>query len=361
MIRKLRDISGLCAVWDTYSSRIDRVSEDGIKPGLRWTLAGKVLVCSGVNILLVVLVAVLCSWLALTQGSLQTWQWWLAILSAFVFSALLWMRFVQHLNRRIRELMRATQTIAEGKFDVRLKTAGSDELAVLAGEVNRMAERLDGFVKGQKRFMGDVAHELCSPIARLQMAVGILEQQGAPVDRLREEVEEISSLVNELLSFSKASLRKRDLPLEAVPLRELVEAVVRKEAAGVQGITIEITDSITILADGALLQRALANVVRNAVRYAAWAGPIKIFTRASAEPDSMELVVRDRGPGVPATALPKLFDPFYRVDASRTRATGGTGLGLAIVKASVESFGAKVTCSNGDPSGLEVVITLRQV
>lgn len=335
--------------------------EDKRKSGLQWTLVWKFLMCSGVNILLLVLMAVLFSWIRLMQGSLHSWQWWLAIFCAFLFSTLLWLRFVQHLTRRIRELMSATRTIAEGKFDVRLKTDGSDELAVLAGEVNRMAERLDGFVKGQKRFMGDIAHELCSPVARLQMAVGILEQQGAQVNRLRDEVEEISSLVNELLSFSKASLRKREIPLEAIPLRELAEAVVRKEATDVQGITIEIEDSITVLADSGLLQRALGNVVRNAVRYAAWAGPIEISTRASSEPDSIELVVRDRGPGVPANALAKLFDPFYRVDASRTRSTGGTGLGLAIVKASAESFGGKVSCANKEPSGLEVAITLRQV
>src|SRR5439155_20847176 len=128
-----------------------------------------------------------------------------------VFSALLWFPLIRGITRSIGQMTQATREIAEGRFDGRVNERRRDELGALGQSVNRMAARLAGFVTGQKRFLGDTSNELCSPIARIQMALGILEQradekQKAYVADLREEVQHISNLVNELLSFSKASL-----------------------------------------------------------------------------------------------------------------------------------------------------------
>src|SRR5258708_14510510 len=122
-----------------------------------------------------------------------------------------------------------TEQSGEGQFDVKLSTRRRDELGRLGGAINRMAGRLAGFVTGQKRFLGDIAHELCSPLARLQMALGILEQK-APAEAAQfveiasEKAQQISPLVSALLSFSKASFGASAVKLQPSPPRAVLEA-----------------------------------------------------------------------------------------------------------------------------------------
>lgn len=286
--------------------------------------------------------------------------WLLAGFGAVLLSVLFWLPLIRGITRSIKQLTDATGRIAEGHFDVRVDEHRRDELGRLGAEINSMAARLDGFVTGQKRFLGDVAHELCSPLARMQMALGILEQniKDAPQDYtkdVREEVQEMSNLVNELLSFSKASLHNKTLQLVRVPLAELARRVATRE--GGEQVRVEIPDELEAFAEPDLLARALANLVRNALRYAGDAGPIII----SAELVEQEIIVSvsDSGPGVPEDALQKIFDPFYRLEASRSRETGGFGLGLAIVKTCVEACQGSVTAANRQPSGLQVTIRLK--
>ncbi len=137
-----------------------------------------------------------------------------------LFSLLFWLPLVRGITRSIREMTGATARVAEGRFDIPVRENRGDELGLLARSINQMAGRLAGFVNGQKRFLGDIAHELCSPLARAQVALGIMEREisaGALAD-LREEVQQMSSLVNELLSFSKASLAAGRIKLQSVPL-----------------------------------------------------------------------------------------------------------------------------------------------
>ncbi|MBI5774810.1 MAG: HAMP domain-containing protein [Verrucomicrobia bacterium] len=281
---------------------------------------------------------------------------------ALMVSVLFWLPLVRGITRSVSQMTVATERIAEGNFDARVAAARSDELGSLASAINRMAARLAGFVTGQKRFTGDIAHELCAPIARIQMALGILEQradekQKAYVDDLREEVQHMSSLVNELLSFSKAGLRQKELQLEAVELAPLIQRVVARETAAGGEVRVEIPAEHKALAEPELLARAVANLVRNALRHAGAAGPIVVS--AAGENGRVTLSVADSGPGVPEESLQQIFDPFFRLDASRTRDTGGAGLGLAIVKTCVEACQGTVTAHNRQPAGLQVDIVLR--
>ncbi|HWF20234.1 MAG TPA: HAMP domain-containing sensor histidine kinase, partial [Verrucomicrobiae bacterium] len=145
-------------------------------------------------------------------------------LAVVLVSVLFWFPLVRGITSSISRMTMATEQIAEGRFHVRTQVRRQDELGSLSEAINRMAERLSGFVAGQKRFLGDISHELCSPIARIQVALGILEQradekQKAYLADLREEVEQMSGLVNELLSFSKASLGGAEIKLQPVALR----------------------------------------------------------------------------------------------------------------------------------------------
>jgi two-component system sensor histidine kinase CpxA len=287
--------------------------------------------------------------------------WMVVGFSAVLFSVLFWFPLVRGLTRSIAQMTGATEQMAEGRFDARVDTSRRDELGRLGGAINRMAGRLAGFVSGQKRFLGDTAHELCSPLARVQVALGILEQRATAeqktyVEDLREEVQHMSELVNELLSFSKAALQSGAIQLKPVLLPEVVERVVRREVADRAQVIVEIPESLRVVAEPDLLQRSLGNLLRNAVRYAADAGPFSVT--ATQRGRHVFLTVADDGPGVPEEALAKLFDPFYRPEPSRDRQSGGIGLGLAIVKTCVEACRGTVTCRNRTPKGFEVTIRL---
>ena len=289
--------------------------------------------------------------------------WIIGGIAAILFSALFWLPLVSSITRSVSQINRATEKIADGHFDVRIKTRRQDELGELSEAINQMAARLDGFVTGQKRFLGDIAHELCSPIARTQVALSILEQradarQADYLADLREEVEQMSGLVNELLSFSKASLGGAAVKLQPVSARAVVEKAVAREANSHPGveIKIDVADELRTLAEPELLLRAFSNILRNAIRYAGKAGPISVH--AAREAGQVVFHFEDSGPGIPEDSIPRIFDPFYRVDVSRDRETGGTGLGLSIVKTCVESCGGSVACENRQPNGLRVSVKL---
>jgi two-component system sensor histidine kinase CpxA len=285
--------------------------------------------------------------------------WFVVVAVVVLLSVLLWLPFVRGLTVRIRQLTNAAEDIAEERFDTRVDDRSSDELGRLGAAVNQLAARLEGFVGGQKRFLGAVSHELNSPLARLQAALGILEERAGAdargyVTDAQDEVRVMADLVSQVLAFAKAGLKTGAVTRERVPLRPVVAQALAREAAEAD-VVIRMDDEIAVRADAELLGRAVANVLRNAVRYAAGSG---IAISAERRRDRVLLTVADGGPGVPPDALDRLFDPFYRVEADRARATGGSGLGLAIVRAAIEACGGSVAARNLDPHGLAVTIEL---
>ena len=288
---------------------------------------------------------------------------WMGILAiGMIVSLLCWLPLVRGITRTITQMMSATAAIAEGRFDVQVETQRRDELGNLGHSINRMAERLRSYVQVQKRFLGDAAHELRSPLGRMQVVLGILEERVKPDDQrylrdLREEVDLLSGLTTELLTFARAEMRPDTIDLVPVNLRQIVERAVEVEASGSTDIQIEIAPDLQVRGDEKCLFRAISNVLRNAVRYAGGQGPIAV----SAQRQSVHilLTVADSGPGVPEEALEKIFTPFFRLESARDRKTGGTGLGLAIARSCVEACGGTVTCSNRKPHGLDVTLTLQ--
>lgn len=285
---------------------------------------------------------------------------WLALAAgAIVFSVLFWFPLLRGITRCIRQMTLTTRQIAEGRFEVRVSARRGDELGSLSESINQMAARLNGLVEGQKRFLGDIAHELCSPLARLQMVLGIMEQR-AGAEQIEQaksasaKAGQIAELVNELLAFSRASFGAKAVHRVPVAVKQAVEEAVRKE--GAEGIGVEMDEAIAVLADENLLVRALGNLLRNAIRHGGNSAPITVT--AAQEAGRVSIRVADSGTGVPEEELAKLFDAFYRVDSSRTRETGGVGLGLTIVKTCVESCNGTVIARNRQPHGLEVILEL---
>ena len=289
---------------------------------------------------------------------------WVALtLALTLVFGIVWTPWIRNLTHAISQMTSATSRIAEGQFETELKIQRSDEVGHLASSINRMSTQLAHFVKGQKRFLADVAHELCAPMARMQFALGILEQRADENTRkyvadITDDVRHMSELINELLSFSKAGMQTADTELTRVVVADTVRRVVERE--GMPGVAIEtsIPNDTVVLANPDYLFRALSNLVRNAIRYAGQAGPISISARV--EDGEAVITVADRGPGVPENALEDVFAPCFRLEPGRGRDSGGTGLGLAIVKACVEGSKGTVRARNRQPSGLEVEIRMQK-
>jgi len=288
--------------------------------------------------------------------------WMLVAAVVLCISVLFWVPMIRNITRPLSRMTLATEEIARGHFDVALQEPRKDEIGRLARAINHMATRLAAFVKGQKRFLGDVSHELGSPIARIQFGLGILEQrvQGENKDRVvsvMEDVTHMSQLVGELLAFSRADLNAKAVVLESVDLLDVVQEAVQREMHHSGEIVIAVDPSLRVMASPDLLTRALANLVRNAVKYAGDAGgPIQVA--ATHGRDTVALEVRDAGPGVPEEYLDQLFEPFFRPEPSRNRDSGGVGLGLAIVKTCVETCHGSVSARNLSPHGFAVRISL---
>ncbi len=286
----------------------------------------------------------------------------LLVLVILGLSILLWLPFVRGLTKAIRQLTAATEQIAEERFDVRVDEQRDDEIGRLGKAINHLATRLSGFVHGQKRFLGDISHELNSPLARMQFALSILESRVEPQHRAyitdaQEEVQLMTRLVSELLDYSKAGLKTAAIKLEAVRLRPLVQLAIVREVAQPESVKNNVAEATAVIAHPELLARALSNVIRNAVRYADATGNIEISAHQQGQ--QVKVCITDNGPGVPQPALDRLFDPFYRLEADRARTTGGAGLGLAIVKSCVDACQGTVSARNRQPTGLEVMITLK--
>jgi two-component system sensor histidine kinase CpxA len=288
---------------------------------------------------------------------------WVALtLALTLVFVVVWLPLIRSLANAISQMTVATSQIAEGQFDTRLSIKRGDEVGQLATSINRMSMQLAGFVKGQKRFLADIAHELCAPIARMQVALGILEQRADEHSRdyvvdVADDARHMSELIDELLSFSKAGMQVGETEIVPVQVADTVRRVLEREGTPGAQVDASVTKDITVLANPDYLFRALSNLVRNAIRYAGNAGPISVS--AHSEGQDTVITVADQGPGLPETALEEVFAPFFRLERSRGRDSGGTGLGLAIVKACVEASKGSVRARNQQPSGLAVEIRLR--
>ena len=283
------------------------------------------------------------------------------VLGALVISALCWLPFIRGLTKSVKRMEHATGQIADGHFDVDVSEKRNDEVGALGASIQQMSTKLKGYVEGQKLFLAGVAHELRSPLARMELEVELLgrgasQEQQEQLTDLREDVEHLRGLVDELMSFSKSSMRSEALPLGPVNVLETLQRAVELEATPQWRAAVQADEGLQVLADREYLFRAAANLVRNAFRYAGGDGPV--IVTAERKGDRVNIVVSDNGNGVPDNRLEEIFKPFFRLETARDRKSGGTGLGLAIVKSSVEAMRGTVKARNMRPRGFAVEISL---
>lgn len=289
----------------------------------------------------------------------------LAALAALLASLLVSALLARNFARPIHRLQGAFQSASDGQLDVRVaqSMAGRrDELGQLGREFDGMVQKLQQLVASQTRLMHDVSHELRSPLARLQVAVGLARQNPAQVEtalaRIEREAERLDELVGEVLTLARLEGLSARTAEDYVDLVELIDSVVedaRFEAEG-SGRKVLFSTSqegeLVIRARGELLHRAFDNVLRNALRHTPVDSQVEVSLVHHAQDDTIHIVVADAGPGVPESALKAIFEPFHRGEAATG---GGYGLGLAIARRAIEAHGGRMWAQNrATGSGLEM-------
>lgn len=286
----------------------------------------------------------------------------LATLLASLASAAL---LAWYVAKPIRGLRQAFAAASRGHLDHRLAptmAARDDELADLGREFDRMAAQLQAVLERQRRLLHDVSHEVRSPLARLQAAVGLLRQSAsareAVVERIEEEISRIDRLIGELLRLSRLEAGEHAEEIEDIDMKELVGQVVADARFESHGADLDISwrdeANATIRGRPEMLRLALDNVVRNALKYGAGGRSVGIETFTSG--DRYVFRVLDGGPGVREQDLDRLFTPFFRSEDAG--AAEGYGLGLAIARRSIEAHGGAIRAENRSTGGLSVEITL---
>lgn len=290
------------------------------------------------------------------------------LLLAAVISALVSAFLAHYLARPLASLGRASRRLAAGDLGTRVGaplTGRGDEFGVLARDFDDMAMQLERLQAASNRLLRDVSHELRSPLARLRVALEIARNRdgqpvGAELDRIELEGERLEYLIDQVLDLLRESSGAVPLRLERFDLSELlsdlVDVVAYEVPEGAPEIRLEVPGPLTVKADRELLWRAFENLLRNALRHTGERGGVSVATARDGR--DVEVRVADDGPGVPADALERIFDPFYRVQEARDRQSGGHGLGLAIAAAALRRHDGRIEARNRAPAGLEIVATL---
>ena len=274
-------------------------------------------------------------------------------------AALGWI-IARQVTRRLEQLTAAAEEVtATGRLDVQVPGAGTDETGRLAGAFNAMLAALSRSKEDQQRLVQDAGHELRTPLTSLRANVYALRRadrlsaadRERVLDDLEGETEELTQLVNEVVEV--ATDRRREPPTEVVVLTPLVERVAARSAQR-SGRTVEVRgDGSEVLGRAPALERAVANLVENALKFDESGGPVTVTVAAG------RVEVADSGPGMATEDLPMVFDRFYRATAARSRP--GSGLGLSIVRDVAESHGGTVFAANRPQGGAVVGFQLPQV
>lgn len=259
---------------------------------------------------------------------------------------------VRRLTRRLQALKKGVEQFGAGKLDHRVEVSGRDEVAALAGSFNQAAERIETLVRSHQSLLANASHELRSPLARMKMAVAMLDD-ASPERRtqLKREIDtnvaELDALVEEVLLASRLDAT------EAVPVRDRVDllGVAVEEAARIDAATEG--HPVSVRGDERLLRRAIRNLLENARRY----GGGEVLLRVGSAGGFASVQVCDRGPGVPPAQRERIFEPFYRMPGHAEQA-GGVGLGLSLVRQIVKRHGGRVSVTDREGGGSCFELTL---
>lgn len=297
----------------------------------------------------------------------------LRLLVVLVIGGIFCYWLARYLTTPLLKLRTTTNQLAEGNLGARVATKLTkrrDEVGQLGGDFNVMAERLESMVKAQQRLLGDISHELRSPLARLGVALGLARQRSGSeangaLDRIERESDNLNEMISQLLTLTRLesgtdSRKRTEVDLAAL-VREVADDADFEARSVNRSVQVVSSDDCSINGVEELLRSAVENVVRNAVRYTpeGTAVEVALHKQNGGSNNFAVISVRDRGNGVPDDALERIFRPFYRTEDARDRQSGGgTGLGLAITERAVRMHGGSVQAVNASGGGLSVEMKL---
>lgn len=270
--------------------------------------------------------------------------------------------------RPVIEISEASRKFASGDLRTRVESSALsrfDEIGDLATDFNKMAGRLEDMINSQKKLLGDISHELRSPLARMQIALEIIEKRSDETDkmmlkRIETEATRLNQLIGKLLELNR--IGAQSLKLQTIDLSGLLERVLEDGIfeASAKNVEIDFTkkDQVSISADSYLIEQAIENILRNAIKYSPNGSKISIALEADETKSQAVISILDQGEGLAEEHMAKIFEPFYRCHDDRDRKTGGAGLGLAIAWRAVKAHGGEIVLQNLESGGLSAKIFL---
>lgn len=295
-------------------------------------------------------------------------------LTALVVSILVSLMLSHFIVKPVRLIREAGQKVALGDLSVRVshKVEGrQDDIALLAVDFDFMTQQIHNLLEKQKRLMRDVSHELRSPLARLEAIFSLARQkidkqgerlESGYIDRMESESERLNSLIGSILVFTRLE-SGNEIDRHTTDLVDLLNVIA--EDTSIEGyeqnkdVMVNGVAKCVMKVDSALIQSAFENIIRNALRYTKPDSNVEVHVSDLIKEVKVE--IHDHGPGVPEQDLASLFEPFFRVEASRAHKMGGGGIGLAIVERAILLHKGTVKAENRNEGGLKVTVTLPKV
>lgn len=294
-----------------------------------------------------------------------------SLIFAFVAASVVGLLASYFLSRSIiaplQGMKQASQRIAQGHYDERVLLQGADELSQLAASFNQMATQLEQVEAMRRRLIGDVAHELRTPLTAIKGSAeglmdGVLPASDETYRQIHTEAERLNKLVNDLQELSRVESRAIQLDSKPVDVTRLIETVTKRMQFQFDEKRVTLTrvlphDPVRVFADEDRVLQVLTNLLGNALHYTPAGGSVTVTIER--EKSAAKFSIRDTGIGIPAEHLAHIFDRFYRVDKSRSRAYGGSGIGLTISRHLVEAQGGRIWAeSAGENQGSGFMFTL---
>ncbi|MFI7450972.1 DUF4153 domain-containing protein [Nonomuraea sp. NPDC049714] len=318
---------------------------------------GRIKVKLGLVIVLAVATAFVVNEVGINSGLSREVRIAVAVALALIMVQLL----AAGMTKPLREMARAAQTIAKGRYTLRVRATSRDEVGELARAFNAMADDLGAVDRQRRELVANVSHELRTPITGLRAVLenvvdGVSAPDPATMRTALAQTERLGRLVAQLLDLSRLDSGARLIEPEPVELAPLVEQAVAEASLAREDVRLlpRTTGGLGVRADPDLLAQVLANLLDNAVRHSPAGGTVTVT--ATGEGAGIRLVVADLGPGIPEAARGRVFERFSRLDAGRAADAGGAGLGLAIVKEIVELHGGSIRID--DCAGCRMIIDL---
>jgi signal transduction histidine kinase len=270
------------------------------------------------------------------------------VMALFIIAISIWA--VRRMTAPLSTIGQAADRLGRDVNAPPLPEAGSVEMKQAAQAFNTMQTKLQALIENRTRMLAALSHDLRTPLTLLRLRAENVENAGER-DKMLSTIADMDAMIGATLKYARE--QAADEPRRSTDIAALVQSVVDDMADAGLDVTMAPAAPLSIDCQPAALKRALTNLIENAVKYGE-----RARVSLSASPQSVEIAVEDDGPGIPEDQLAKVFEPFYRVEQSRSRDTGGVGLGLAIARTVVEAQGGRLTLRNRTPHGLRAQVTL---